>query len=242
MRRVAARVGAFLVIVAVAGWPGQNVRRMFSAAYCATVGSTLTAVSFKDGAGHARVIPAPPTTVRRPGENVTADAEVELSLDGSSGHPRLGVNLRRDAYLPLLLLIGAIAVAPLRMRSKAICLLLGAPFVLAASLAALATLVAWVFAGGLGPPTAMNSPTLDVAVRVLLAPPGNRFIAPLALAAILILWRLRAERRTDRQPALSASVVAASKLPTSVTPPSALPPEPSPPASTPPPPSWLPPS
>lgn len=90
-----------------------------------------------------------------------------------SGHPRLGVNLRRDAHLPLLLLIGAIAVAPLRMRSKAICLPLGTPIVLAASLAALATLVAWVFAGGLGPPDAMNSHALDVAVRMLLAPPGD---------------------------------------------------------------------
>jgi hypothetical protein len=29
---------------------------------------------------------------------------------------------------------------------------------------------------------------------MLLAPPGNRFIAPLVLAAILILWRLRRER------------------------------------------------
>ena len=152
MRPIAARAGAFLVVVALAGWPWQPVRRAFASAYCATVGAALAGISFRDGAGHARVMPAPPTTVRRPGENVTSDAEVELSVDGLSGHPRLGVNLRRDAYLPLLLLIGAIALAPLRMRSKAIGLLVGLPIVLAASLAALAALVGWVFAGGLGPP------------------------------------------------------------------------------------------
>ena len=199
MREIAARVGAFLVVVALAGWPWQPVRRAFASAYCATVGAGLGAVSFRDGTGHARVRPAAPTTARRPGENVTSDAEVELSLGGPAALPRLGVNLRRDAYLPLLLLIGAIALAPLRMRSKALGLLVGIPIVLAASLAALAALVAWVFAGGLGPPDAMASPTLDLAVRMLLAPPGNRFIAPLVLAAVLILWRLRSERRFDRQ-------------------------------------------
>jgi hypothetical protein len=223
MRPIAARVGAFLVVVALAGWPWQPVRRAFASAYCATVGAALASVNFRDGAGHARVMPAPPTTVRRPGENVTSDAEVELSVDGLSGHPRLGVNLRRDAYLPLLLLIGAIALAPLRMRSKAIALLVGLPIVLAASLAALAALVGWVFAGGLGPPDAMKSASLDVAVRMLLAPPGNRFIAPLVLAAVLILWRLRADRRSDRQRPSPPSVEPPSELPPSELPPSELP-------------------
>jgi hypothetical protein len=110
----------------------------------------------------------------------------------------LGVNLRRDAYLPLLLLVAAIAVAPLRMRSKAICWLVGVPIVLAASLAALAALVGWVFARGLGPPEAMTSTTLDLAVRMALAPPGNRFIGPLALAAGLIAWRVWRERALAR--------------------------------------------
>lgn len=194
-------MAAFLIVLGVAGWPWLAVRGAFSSAYCATVGGGLARLTFRDGVGHARLLPAAPTSVRRPGEHVTSDASVELSLDGSPGRPRLGVNLRRDAYLPLLILVAAIAVAPLRLRGKAMCLLAGVPIVLAASLAALVMLVAWVFAGGLGPTDAVRSKALDVMVRLLLEPPGNRFIAPLVLAASLILWRLRRERRQSLAPA-----------------------------------------
>lgn len=222
-QRVAARVGVFLFVLAAAGWPWPSLRQTFASAYCATVGALLPLVSFRDGAGHARLRPAPPTTIRRAGENVTSDAEVELSLAGNPGHPRLGVNLRRDAYLPLLILISAIAVTPLRARGKAIGLLVGVPIVLAGSLAALAALIGWVFAGGLGPPDAMKSKALDLMVRMLLEPPGNRFIAPLVLAAILIGWRLRSERRSDRQwssPPVSLVAPSAASAPASTPPPS----------------------
>src|SRR5215831_7645144 len=106
-RQAAARVAAFLVLLGVAGWPWSAVRHGFSSAYCATVGAALSLVSFRGGTAHARLVAAPPTDVRRPGENVTSDAEVELSLDASPRRAHLGVNLRRDAYLPLLLLVGA---------------------------------------------------------------------------------------------------------------------------------------
>jgi len=195
-RRTATRVAAFLLLLGVAGWPWTPVRRAFASAYCATVGVGLSGMSFKGGGGHARLSAAPPTTVRRAGDNVTSDAVIELSLDGSPGRPQLGVNLRRDAYLPLLILISAVVVTPLRPRGKLICLLAGVAVVLAASLGALALLVAWVFAGGLGPQAAMTNRALDVAVRMLLEPPGNRFIAPLVLAAGLVLWRQRREQQS----------------------------------------------
>jgi len=170
-RQVAARVAGFLRLLGIAGWPWPTVRRAFASAYCATAGALLSAASFSGGAGHARLLPAPAISVRHPGDNVTSDAVVELFLDGSPGHPRLGVNLRRDAYLPLLILVSAIAVAPLRRRGKAICWLVGVPVVLAGSLGALLMLISWVFAGGLGPPDALKSKTLDLAVRMLLEPP-----------------------------------------------------------------------
>jgi hypothetical protein len=227
-RRLPARVAVFLILLGVAGWPWQALRSAFSSAYCGTVGPVLAAVSFGDGVGHARLLPAPPTSFRRPGEDVTSDAVVELSLDGSPGHPRLGVNLRRDAYLPLLLLVAAIAVAPLRPRGKAICLFAGLPIVLVASFAALVMLVSWVFAGGLGPPGAVTSRSLDVLVRMLLEPPGNRFIGPLLLAASLVLLRLRRERRQSVAPASPP----ASPPPASEPPPASLLPSEPPPAST----------
>jgi hypothetical protein len=71
-------------------------------------------------------------------------------------------------------------------------LLAGAPLSLPASLVAL---VSWVFAGGLGPADAVKIRGIDLVVRMLLEPPGNRFIAPLALAVALILWRQRREQR-----------------------------------------------
>jgi hypothetical protein len=193
----AARVAAFLVLLGIAGWPWPPVRRAFSAAFCAMAGPLLARVSFAQGAGHARLVPAPATGPRRANEHVTSDAEVELSLDGSPGRPRLGVNLRRDAYLPLLILVSAIAVSPLRLRSKGLCWLAGAPISLAASLAALVALVSWVFTGGLGPPGAVKSRGLDLVVRMLLEPPSNRFVAPLALAGVLIIWRRRYDQRSS---------------------------------------------
>src|SRR4029078_3201284 len=86
-RQPAARIAAFLLLVAVAGWPWTNVRGAFSWAYCATVGAALPLFGFGDGAVHARVLAAPPTDVRGAGDNVTSDADVELSLEGSSRHP-----------------------------------------------------------------------------------------------------------------------------------------------------------
>src|SRR5262245_9580265 len=102
-RQIAARVAAFFVLLGVVGWPWQPVRRAFASAYCATAGALLARVHFAGGAGHAHLRPAP-EAARHPGDNVTTDAVVELSLDGRPGRPRLGVNLRRDAYLPLLIL------------------------------------------------------------------------------------------------------------------------------------------
>lgn len=186
-------MAAFLLLLVVAGWPWAGVRRAFASAYCATVGGLLAGVSFNGGSGHAHLFPAASGETHRPGDNVTADAVVELSLDGSPGHPRLGVNLRRDAYLPLLILVSAIAAAPLRVRGKLLCLAAGVPVVLVGSLAALVALVSWIFAGGMGPPAAMTNKPLDLVVRMLVEPPGNRFIAPLALAGLLILWRWRLE-------------------------------------------------
>ena len=195
-RQGAARVAGFLLLLGIAGWPWPTVRRAFAAAYCTTAGALLAGASFHGGAGHARLLPAPTKTVRQPGDNVTSDAVVELSLDGNPSHPRLGVNLRRDAYLPLLILVSAIAAAPLRMRGKAICWLIGVPVVLAGSLGALLMLITWVFAGGIGPPDAVQCKTLDLAVRMLIEPPGNRFIAPLVLAALLVLGRLKREQKS----------------------------------------------
>jgi hypothetical protein len=57
---------------------------------------------------------------RHDGDNVTADTVLGLSVDGYQGTIPLGVRLRRDVYLPLLIALTLIACSPLPVR-PAIC-------------------------------------------------------------------------------------------------------------------------
>ena len=191
MRRIAASLGLFLAIVAVGAWPSTKVALGFSAGYCMLANQVIERITFGQR-GHAR-LDALPTISRRDSDNVTADTILSLSVDGYRGTMPLGISLRRDVYLPLLIVVALIVAFPMRVRQRLECLALAGPITLAAGMAANALVAAWTFSvelKGIYPPGTFAYALRNFAYGALLLPPGNRFVAPIALGAALIAWVL----------------------------------------------------
>jgi hypothetical protein len=197
-RRIAASLGLFLALMAVGAWPWEPVPHAFSARYCPVANLVLGHQTFGRG-GHARLLPLE-RIVRQEGDNVTADTALSLTVAGFEGDLQMGMSLRRDAYLPLLILVALIVAAPLPAVGRLKALSIGVPIMTALNLAALELLVVWTFAlrlKGIYDLGGAARRLLDFAYGALLTPPGNRFIAPLALGAAIVAWQ-RA-RRPDPQ-------------------------------------------
>src|SRR5262249_38239242 len=116
------------------------------------------------------------------------------SVSGYDGELPFGLNVRRDAFLPCLLVLAAIAGAPLPARRKLLCLGAGIGTVLALSLLCVYLTAAWLFSGQLRAayqPSEAWAWFLDLIAGALLLPPSNRFVLPLALAGVS-MYLLRA--------------------------------------------------
>jgi len=195
VRRIGASVSLFLGIIAVGAWPSTRIALGFSAGYCALANLVIERVTFGER-GHAR-LDALPTINRRDSDNVTSDTILSLPVDGYRGTIPLGISLRRDVYLPLLIVAALIVAFPLRVRQRLTCLALAGLVTLAAGTAANALVVAWTFSvelKGIYPTGTGATAIRNFAYGALLLPPGNRFVAPLALGVGLIAWVLRPRR------------------------------------------------
>ena len=207
-RRVAEALAIFFGVLIAGAWPWPPVQRGFSAIYCPIANLVIAPQTFGRG-GHAR-LSALPRIERRANDNVTADAVLSLSVAGFGGDLPLGVSVRRDAYLPLWILISLLIAAPLGSARRLKALAMGIPFMLALNLAALELLVTWTFAFQLrgiyprdGAPIWLRA--VDFAYGAVLSPPGNRFIAPLAVGAALIaLFQGRRDDVTKPSPRSTA--------------------------------------
>jgi hypothetical protein len=191
-RAVIRWLGLFAGLLVLGAWPWPRVALAFSAVYCPIANLVLGGRTFGDG-GHARLVPVQEIR-RKESDNVTADALLSLTVDGFAGALPLGVSLRRDVYLPLLILVALIASSPLPIRRRLTCLGVGVPLTLGAGMAASALVVMWTFMTqlrGVYPPSPVTRWIVDFAYGALLSPPGNRFIAPLALSALLVAWQAR---------------------------------------------------
>lgn len=191
-RRFARSAALFLAIVMVAGWPWERVALAFSAAYSRVVDALLfDHVTFGAG-GHAHLKPFP-RRIGAAGDAVTADAELSLTLDRHAGALRVGASLRRDAWLPLVIVVAIGVAAPGAARTRLRRAAIGAAVVFAYSVAALWLAVLWMFAVQIRGVYALSDGArgiIDLANRALLLPPGNRFIVPLAVGFVL-LWMRR---------------------------------------------------
>ena len=190
-RRIAISLAVFLGLLLLGAWPWPAIQRGFAAIYCPVANLVIAPQTFGRG-GHARLRPLP-QIARGPNDNVTADAALALSVAGYHGDLGIGMSVRRDAYLPLWILTALLIAVPLPFARRMKALAIGIPLMLALNLAALELLVTWTFAfqlRGIYPAdtSVVWKRLVDLAYGAVLTPPGNRFIAPMALGAALIVW------------------------------------------------------
>jgi len=163
------------------------LRAAFSRGYAPAANLVLDQLSFGEG-GRATLVPE--AGGARAGAAVEQDARLALSVVGYDGQLPFGLSLRRDAFLPCLIVIAALIGAPLPARRKLLCLGVGTATVLALSLVCVYLTAAWLFSSQLTrvyQPSAAWAWALDVMAGALLLPPSNRFALPLVLAAVLVV-------------------------------------------------------
>lgn len=203
-RRLLTVTAPLALLFVVCAWPWIGLRDAFATGYCLIAANAFDRITFGEGgrariaasSGEGRVMPAG-------GVGLAPDATVTLSVAGQVGELEIGVNLRRDAYLPLLLFVCLFAATPLRRRNKIHGMMAGGVLVFLASFAALLLLIVWSFCNQsqlVYPSGTFASLLIDLACRLLLAPPANRIIGPAALAALLaLLGMYRQQRRQQPQ-------------------------------------------
>ena len=186
----------FCGILVLGWWPVRGAALAFSRLYCPLGNIGMTHLRFGTK-GRARFL-APDELPSRPHDSVVADGVLALSLDGVQGELPFGISLRRDVYLPWLLLVAALVAAPVSPSLRMASPLCAAVVVWAASVGAYALFAMWIFvtqlrgASGVSPPAAR---LIELAAGALLFPPGNRFIAPLGLGCVMVLLDRRTRLR-----------------------------------------------
>jgi hypothetical protein len=182
-----AQFAAALALIAIP-WPG--LARGFSAGYAALVNQALFAhLAFGQG-GHARLRPAEADELRGP-QNVTPDSVIALQVDGYTGDLTFGMSLRRDAYLPIGILLATVLTAPLPWRRRLRGAAGGGAVMLLLTGACQWFGVLWLFASHLAAVMALGARSqalIDGLYQSLLLPPANRFLVPLFLG-IALVWR-----------------------------------------------------
>jgi hypothetical protein len=200
----AARFGLGLLLLALP-WPGFNDR--FVAGYSALVNHLVLAhVTFGQG-GHAQLRSAD-AIARRADQNVVPDAVIGLRVDGYGGELPIAMSLRRDAWLPICVLLAVILAAPLpgRRRGRALCV--GIPTIVALTIACQCFGILWLFSQQLATVMTLGpraKSLIDGLYQTLLLPPANRFVVPLLLGIALIGWQLGS---STPAPAVGATVTA----------------------------------
>jgi hypothetical protein len=132
--------------------------------------------------------PAPPDMPRQAQDQVQTDTVLSISPEGQRS-VRMGLSLRRDVYLPLVVFAALVLAAPLPFRRRAIGLVLGSALTVGVGVASVWVLVEFLIANQ-WPQFSEASDFSQFVFTFLferwLTPPGNRVIAPLMLAALWV--------------------------------------------------------
>ena len=178
------RALGFLLLLSVAGWPWTTVEVGFSRVVSA-LGNVCLGTS-RWAPAQLELIALGVPSQHGASDNVQADTQLLLRLPHPAREARLGLSLRRDAYLPLVIFVAATLVLPLPRRTRLRCLVLGIPLVLAVAILSLAILATFLLARVPGAGVAAwRAELCQFLFDIWLTPPGNRVIAPLLLAAAL---------------------------------------------------------
>lgn len=180
-------VATFAAVLIAGGWPSERVARWFSVGYSALANVALARMTFgHDGKAHLSPLEH---VASRAGDPIESDTMLVLEVERPHRQARLGISLRRDAYLPLLIVVAVMAAGPLPWRRKLRFGGLGLLFELLVTLAAVLLLVSSILAAGVpGLYAPSTASLLDLASRSLLSPPGNRFMIPLGVGILLSWW------------------------------------------------------
>lgn len=187
--------GSVVFLVCAAPWPG--LRPVWSAAYSTVANVAFDQITFGRG-GHARLRPAVGAELDVK-EAVATDTIVKVTVTGHTGELLFGVSARRDAQLPLALLVAVLMAVPLPATRRIGSLLAGTFVCVCASVGLLYVGVASFFAERLATvwaPSPFASQVLQLANSILLLPPANRFVLPLVLGVVLV-WFARRPPRTQ---------------------------------------------
>jgi hypothetical protein len=183
-RRWLWRVAVAALLFGVGAWPWPVVRVGFSELLSGLGNVCLAPLSLVQGA-HLHLEPLPMDAERTADQHVQADTRVVLAEPDGAQMASLGISLRRDAYLPLLIFGVAIVVLPLRWRSRLLCLGIGTTVIIAMALVSVCALVVFLASQQPGVVPEWTAKLSGFVFECWLAPPGNRVIAPLLLAATL---------------------------------------------------------
>jgi len=191
----------FGAVLIVGAWPNAWLRSAFSENFSDLSNAALARVRLGGTVAMSLSSLEEPEAEARTqdgtAENVEADTQVVFKSTSGGHEARLGLSMRRDAYLPLLIFVGLILGSPLTPWRKSACLAVGMPVVLAVGIASVWALGVYLMSQmpGLDFPTWQRDLT-ELLFERWLAPPGNRVIAPLLLALGLGLYCIGRPRRT----------------------------------------------
>ena len=181
---------ACLLVLALP-WPG--LREGFARAYSGSLDLVLLDhITFGKG-GHAR-LRAASVEERKIEAHVATDAVLVLRVEGHTGTLDVGMSLRRDAYLPIVMIIALIAAAPLPWRRRGHALAIGVPVTVGLTIACQWLGALWMFCNRLPsvvPLGALAHAIVDGSFDLLLLPPANRFVVPLLVGLGLVWWQAR---------------------------------------------------
>lgn len=185
--------GRFAVIMLLGLSPWPDLSKLFSQLYLGLGNLTLQHLSVghdaRWGSGKAGVLKA-----ERPGRDGPSwDTLLVLTAERAADFDHVYLNPKRQAYLPLLIFLAVIIAAPVRARAKWMCLAVGVPVMLAFAMTSLWITTLWLFArvpALVGDWSQAQLVAVDLAYRALVVPMSNRFILPLFVASLLILWQL----------------------------------------------------
>jgi hypothetical protein len=186
----------FISIVTVGAWPSKRVARTWSTAMSAVTNPFLHAPWLAENA-HAELSPVLDDAERAATDSIAADTRLRVQVNGVASAAEYGLTLRRDSYLPLLIFVALIIAAPVSALTKLACIVVGAPTIVLMAIGSVHVLVTYVLAHEL--PTMFadlveRRALLDFVVERWLSPPANRAIAPVLLAAGMVVGRTASRR------------------------------------------------
>lgn len=182
-----ALAAAGLLALGVALWPVLGGAS--DAGFRALARSTVGQLSFGDG-GFIELEPIAAAPQASEVLESSWSTRLILGIEGVPHRNHVRLNARRLAYLPLVVLASIVLVSPLTGRRKLVALAAGGGLTLLSALLTVWLTATWLFArvdGLVYQLSSLERHALDFGYEAWVTALGNRYAAPIAIAAVLIV-------------------------------------------------------